>query len=1026
MATLPQVLTAVPTIFATCKPKQDVLQGKMADAEFAADLAQVLRGNAPAQYADPGLFFSNTYPTRGLKDLLLNVCGRLSNGQGVASIFRLDTSYGGGKTHGLIALVHAVRSGRTIPNIGEFVDPALLPAGNVRIAAYDGENADPSNGRLMPSGILAYTPWGELAEQLAGTKGYDRVRKSDESRIAPGSETLKELFGGEPTLILLDELSVYLRKVQSMPAARDQLTAFLTALFKAVESTPNAVLVYTLAVGRDGKAQDAYTQENQFLAEKMAEAESVSARKATLLNPTEDDETVLVLRRRLFESIDEDLANQAVDAYRALWSSQHDLIPSEALTPEIVDSFRRSYPFHPEVLDTLTGKTATLANFQRVRGMLRLLARTVGHLWEKGNQPSDATAIHVHHIDPGFGPIHQEFVTRLNLQIYNPAIRNDISGEGNRTALAQEIDSTFYRGMPPYATYVARTIFVHSLGFRSQIQGIAADHLRYSILAPSLEIGFIEDARKRFQERSAYLDDKPGAPLRFMTDANLTQIVERQIRLCDPGEVRTELTARIRSLYLQGDFELRPFPAAPVDVPDEIGSGKPLLALMSYDSVSVGTTVDTVPELIARIHKNVGSDGAGFRKLRNNLIFVVAEEAKINEMKREMARFLALHELIKPQRLQELAQHQQNTLLEWNRKAGGLVNMAIERCYRHIFYPSRQPLSPDTELAHSAVEVTQNDTLDVGQRPPTQVLRESNKLRLPEDPPDSPSFVRDRTPLRKGQISTSDLRAEFRRDPALPILIGDSPFVRGIQNGVERGEYVYRFRELLFGPGDPFTHINISDDAFVFTMTYAREHGIWPRPQQAAPDPVQPKGPTGPVISFPGSGSSGGGQQPPPIGGSSSPKPGGATSEPGSFTHEGVLREALKVLWEKTRAAGVKRIQLLTIRPFERVDAFKMLAIVGGISGAKVNVEFEGEYGTQAGGEFHFTFQGPVEDALPVKDFLGPQYRAAVDPGLVATFTVSFASGLSLEGDATDKLTDRLTQQSMGTAYVTASAEAQP
>ena len=172
----------------------------------------------------------------------------------------------------------------------------------------------------MECGVLAYTPWGELAAQLAGSAGYERIRRSDESRTAPGSETLQELFGGEPTLILLDELSVYLRKVQSMPAARDQLTAFLTALFKAVESTPNAVLVYTLAVGRDGKAQDAYTQENQFLAEKMAEAESVSARKATLLNPTEDDETVLVLRRRLFESIDENLATQAVDAYRALWS----------------------------------------------------------------------------------------------------------------------------------------------------------------------------------------------------------------------------------------------------------------------------------------------------------------------------------------------------------------------------------------------------------------------------------------------------------------------------------------------------------------------------------------------------------------------------------------------------------------------------------------------------------------------------------------------------------------------------------
>jgi predicted AAA+ superfamily ATPase len=179
---------------------------------------------------------------------------------------------------------------------------------------------------------------------LASAEGYERVRNSDETRTAPGADTLRELFGGEPTLILLDELSVYLRKVQSMPAAKDQLTAFLTGLFKAVESTPNAVLVYTLAVGRDGKAQDAYTQENQFLAEKMAEAESVSARKATLLNPTEDDETVLVLRRRLFDSIDEDIATQAVDAYRALWFAQRDSIPGEAFKPDVTVHSNRGLP----------------------------------------------------------------------------------------------------------------------------------------------------------------------------------------------------------------------------------------------------------------------------------------------------------------------------------------------------------------------------------------------------------------------------------------------------------------------------------------------------------------------------------------------------------------------------------------------------------------------------------------------------------------------------------------------------------
>ena len=149
-----------------------------------------------------------------------------------------------------------------MPGIEEFVESENLPAGEVRIAAFDGENADPANGRLMEPGLRAFTPWGELAYQLAGREGYELVKPSDVGRMAPGADTLRELFAGKPTLILLDELSVYLRKIASLPGAREQLTAFLTSLFKAIESSPNAVLVYTLAVGKDGKVADAYGAAN--------------------------------------------------------------------------------------------------------------------------------------------------------------------------------------------------------------------------------------------------------------------------------------------------------------------------------------------------------------------------------------------------------------------------------------------------------------------------------------------------------------------------------------------------------------------------------------------------------------------------------------------------------------------------------------------------------------------------------------------------------------------------------------------
>ena len=353
-----------------------------------------------------------------------------------------------------------------------------------------------------------------------GSAGYERVRRSDEQGIAPGAETLRELFGVEPTLILLDELAVYLRKVWRQQGAAQQLTAFLTSLFKAVEGAPNAALVYTLAVGGDGRATDAYSEENQFVADAMAELMSVSARKPTLLNPTQDAETAPVLLRRLFERVDDGKA-RTIDAYQTLWREHRESLAEEAARPQTAQDFAASYPFHPDVLATLRGKTSTLSEFQRVRGMLRLLARTIAHLWQE--RPVDATAIHLHHVDLGQEPIRQELVTRLGQSAFVPAIANDIAsgsggggGEsGESHSLAESIDAAHYRGLPPYAAYAARTAFLHTLAFNEPLKGLAPEQLRYAMLAPTLDISFVEEARKRFVAESAYLDDRPALPCAF-------------------------------------------------------------------------------------------------------------------------------------------------------------------------------------------------------------------------------------------------------------------------------------------------------------------------------------------------------------------------------------------------------------------------------------------------------------------------------------------------------------------------------
>lgn len=1021
MASLaPRSHSLVPSVFDLCTPRGDVLKG-VTDADFAADLAKVIRGVAGDEYQKPDKFFDNTYPTRGLQNLLTNVCARLSGaGTEAAAIFRLDTSYGGGKTHGLIALVHAANGMKGVSNVGEFINPSLVPKSTVRVAAFDGENADPANGRSMGEGVFAHTPWGEIAYGLAGQTGYERLRRSDEQMVAPGAETIAELFGNEPTLILLDELSVYLRK--AMAAARgagDQLTAFLTSLFKAVESSPRAALVYTLAIGKDGQSMDAYAAENKYIADRMAEAESVSARKATLLNPTEDDETVKVLRRRLFERVDDSKADEVIAAYRGLWAANKEGLAPEADHPETVEEFRISYPIHPEVLDVLTSKTATLSNFQRVRGMLRILTRTIAHMWDKKSRPLDATAIHLHHIDVGFAPILQEIVTRLQQSAYVPAIRNDIAGAEPARALAQEIDDANYKGLPPYGTYVARTIFLNSLAFNEPLKGVTPERLRYSILGPCTDVGFIEDARKKFISLSAYLDDRPIAPMRFLAEANLTQIIRRQEQHVDKAQARAELNDEIKRIFGPGRFQMIPFPSGAYEVPDEVGDGRPLLVLISYDAVSVGGSVDAVPDLIAKIFDRKGAAGTDFRSFRNNLIFLVTDEARIADMRAKMVLRLALIEMKNPERLKELADHQQNKVKELESKSITDLAIAIQQCYRHVFYPSRNRVgTSDVDLAHSALDIhaTGNHPGE-GQRAITHSLQDQGKLRLPGDEPDSPSYIRDRTPLRKGQMTVGALREEFRRDPALPILIENDTFIKAIHKGVEQGEYVYRRGELLYGKGDPMAMVIIDEQSVLFTSAYAQQHGIWPR----KPVTVEPPGgglfPPGGPVGGPKGGTTGG------------PGPGGQEPPPGpgqkQFTAQGVLREALIKLWEQARSAKATKIDSLEIQMYEAGDAFKLLGVIGAVSNASKKVVFTGGYGTKEEGVFEFRFEGSVEDAKPVKEFLDAQFRAANEQDLKTTYRLHFEQAIELAGDAAEKLTEKLVRFASGAAYVTAVAEVQ-
>jgi hypothetical protein len=346
------------------------------------------------------------------------------------------------------------------------------------------------------------------------------------------------------------------------------------------------------------------------------------------------------------------------------------------------------------------------------------------------------------------------------------------------------------------------------------------------------------------------------------------------------------------------------------------------------------------------------------------------------------------------------------------------VALAIQHCYRHLFFPTRNEKIEGAvvDLGHTAFDVqSASDRPGDGQNQVVRALLDSKKLLRAEDPPPNPRYVRDHTLLKRGEVTTTELRDEFRKETRLPIMLADENFVKLVREGVQQGEYVYRSGDLVFGQGDPYAEVKIDDQSFVMTMVAAKEKGIWPRP----PKPQKP------TTYPPGAGETGGiGIIREPLsqrGGEVTPPPGPTVS---AFQAEAPLREALTQIWEQAKQKKVGKLASLRLRGFEVADAFKLLSAVTTIQGAEKQVSIDAEYETTDASTLRMVFNGLPQDAGPLKEFLEPQFRAAREKELKVTYLLSFAEGLDLGGDQPKQITDKLTRFATGAAFVEAYAEA--
>ena len=233
-------------------PHQDVASGRYHQAEFAADLWQVHEGEGAAEYRDPVEFFRRTYLTESLKGMLTGAIQRLA-GRGGDPVVQLQTNFGGGKTHSMLALYHLF-SGVSPLDLAS-VDALMKDAGvaelpNVRRVVLVGIRISPGNPVTKPDGTVVRTLWGELAWQLGGADAYARVAADDERATSPG-DTLRQLLKEHgPCLILIDEWVAYARQLHDesdLPAGsfETQFT-FAQTLTESVKAVPESLVVVSL------------------------------------------------------------------------------------------------------------------------------------------------------------------------------------------------------------------------------------------------------------------------------------------------------------------------------------------------------------------------------------------------------------------------------------------------------------------------------------------------------------------------------------------------------------------------------------------------------------------------------------------------------------------------------------------------------------------------------------------------------------------------------------------------------------
>lgn len=621
-----------------CEPHEDVLNAHFSEAEFAANLAQVDQGVGPQEYVNPNFFFRITYITEGLRQVLTAALQRLS-GRGGSPVIGLQTNFGGGKTHTMLALYHlagvseAGYSPKDVPGLAEIFDAVGIDdLGLIKRAVFVGSSEGPSEAMHAEKDRRINTLWGYIAWRLGGWDAFERIAESEAAGTNPGSKQLIPILrAAAPCMILMDEVVLFARQLRDLKY--DAFHAFIQSLTEAAAAVDKVVVVGSLPASRsevgDEQGIDALNR-----------LEKIFGRVQSSWLPADGVETFEIVRRRLFSPLDEDdkkARDDTIRAFRKLYRDNKADFPSEVQETKYEEEMRRTYPIHPEVLRCFSGTWSTLERFQRTRNVLKIMANVVYALWS-GESRAPL-------ILPSMLPFRDPKVRTALLEpldkAYAPILQSEVDGD---QSLSAQIEAKRKRFQDVHAaTRAARAVFFATAPLAhattplapTSYGGMTGSALRLACTQPGDQISIFSEALQEMAKQAAHLF-RDGESYWYSPTPTLNKLAEaKKLEVSDEA-----VDERIASVLSQEQRNRAGFPrvhALPDNVTDiDDHRSTALVILPPAEPHESGDGPTSRAESLTR---NVTErQGSGLRRYRNSLVFVAADASHINTV-RDNARY---------------------------------------------------------------------------------------------------------------------------------------------------------------------------------------------------------------------------------------------------------------------------------------------------------------------------------------------------------------------------------------------------